>query len=82
MGNSNTKNDKFVRIIRIAIPIVLVVAGVIYGFGKLNSRVEAVEAEVKKAEETRERLIRVEEGIEYLKKGVDEIKKELQNARK
>ena len=77
MKNSNGKNDKFVRIIRIALPIILIIASVIYGYGRLNNRVEAIEKRVEKTEDTRERLIRVEEGVEYLKKAVVRIEGKL-----
>jgi len=74
MKNSN---DKIRKICQIVIPIILIIVGVIYGYGQLNHRVKTVEEEVKKAEDTRERLIRVEEGVEYLKKAVDRIEEKL-----
>ena len=75
-------NQKIWKISRILVPVFLALVVAVYAYGRLNGRVEAVEIKVEKAEDTRERLIRVEEGVEYLKKGVDEIKKELQDARR
>lgn len=59
------------------VTVVLSVVVVAYGYGRLNGRFETIEERVEKTEDTRERLIRVEEGVEYLKKSVDEIKEEL-----
>lgn len=70
------------RILAIVVVVLFAAYGVIYGYGHLNGRFEAVETRLEKAEDTRERLIRVEEGVEYLKKTVDEIKKDLKDARK
>lgn len=79
MGNDK---DKIWKISRILVPIFLALLVAVYAYGQLNGRFEAIEKEVVKAEDTRERLIRVEEGVEYLKKGVDDIKKELKDARR
>lgn len=68
-------NGKIWRILAIALVVIFAAATVIYGYGRLNHRVETLETGAEKAEETRERLIRVEEGVEYLKKAVDRIEK-------
>lgn len=70
-------NGKLWKIVAIVLTVFFAVIGVVYGYGHLNHRVETVEKEVKKAEDTRERLIRVEEGVEYLKKAVDRIEEKL-----
>ena len=74
MKNNNGRTWKI-----IAIVITLLIAGatVVYGYGRLTSRVESVETKCEKVEENRERLIRVEEGVEYLKKGMDRIEEKL-----
>jgi len=58
---------------RIIAIVLLAAVGAVYGYGKLNGRFEAIEKRVEKTEDTRERLIRVEEGVEYLKKAIDRI---------
>ena len=70
-------NGKTWRILAIVLTVISVAATVIYGYGRLNGRFEAVEIKVEKAEDTRERLIRVEEGVEYLKKAVDRIERKI-----
>lgn len=70
-------NEKFWRWTKIVIAILLPLLCAVYAYGRLNGRVEAVEANVKKTEDTRERLIRVEEGVDYLKKAVDRIESKI-----
>lgn len=70
-------NGKFWRIIGIAVVLLLALISTVYAYGKLNGRFEALEAKVEKVEDTRERLIRVEEGVGYLKQAVDRIEKKL-----
>lgn len=74
MKNSNGKTWKILAILLMAF---FAAVTVIYGYGGLNNRVETLETSAEKAEETRERLIRVEEGVEYLKKAVDRIEKKM-----
>lgn len=74
MGNVNGKTWRILAIVLVAF---LAVVGAVYGYGRLNGRFEAVETAVVKAEDTRERLIRVEEGVEYLKKAVDRIERRM-----
>lgn len=70
-------NQKIWKISRILVPVFLALVVAVYAYGRLNGRVEAVEIKVEKAEDTRERLIRVEEGVEYLKKAVDRIERKI-----
>jgi len=74
-------NGKIWKILEIIAIVFLAFVGAVYGYGMINgqynSRLKAVENEIKKAEDTRERLIRLEEGVEYLKKAVDRIEKKL-----
>ena len=69
--------------------VIFAVLGVVYGYGRLNNRVEnletiATKAEYKadiaaqKAETVSERIIRLEEGIDYLKQAVDRIEKKIE----
>jgi len=70
-------NEKLWKYSRILVPIILALVVAVYAYGRLNGRVEAVEIKVERAEDTRERVIRVEEGVEYLKKAVDRIEKKI-----
>lgn len=74
-------NGKIWRILAILLVVIFAAMSVVYGYGRLNHRVEALETAAKIAEDTRERVIRVEEGVEYLKKGVDDIKEQLKDGR-
>jgi len=75
MKNSN---GKIWRIIAIVVVVLFAAYGVVYSYGRLNGRVEAVEAKLEKAEDAGERLIRVEEGVKYLKKAVDRIEEKIE----
>jgi len=75
MKNSN---GKIWRIIAIVVVVLFAALGAVYGYGRLNGRVEAVEAKLEKAEDAGERLIRVEEGVKYLKKAVDRIEEKIE----
>ena len=70
-------NGKIWRIVAISVVVILAALTAVYGYGRLNGRFEAVEGKVAKAEDTRERVIRVEEGVEYLKKAVDRIERKM-----
>ena len=66
-------NEKFWRWSKILLTIILVLAGVVYGYGKLNGRVETLEIQAKEAQKTKETVIRMEESIKYIKEAVDRI---------
>jgi Na+-transporting methylmalonyl-CoA/oxaloacetate decarboxylase gamma subunit len=85
MSKVNGENGK---ILAISITVIFAIVAVVYGYGKLNNRVVTLEkvaqkAEIKsdiaakKADEAAERVIRVEAGIEYLKKVVDRIERKM-----
>ena len=69
-----TKNNERVwRWSKIVLTIILVFAGVVYGYGKLNSRVETLETQAIEAQKTKETVIRMEESIKHIKQAVDRI---------
>ena len=70
-------NEKIWRWSKILLALILVFAGVVYGYGRLNGRVESLETQAVEAKDTRERVIRIEEGVEHLKKAVDRIEKKI-----
>lgn len=70
-------NEKIWRWGKILLVIIMALAGVVYGYGRLNHRVETLETQAEEAQKTKEKVIRMEEGIEYIKKAVDEIKEQL-----
>lgn len=81
MAKLNCKNEKAIRLIRIAIPIVLVIAGIVYAYGKLNSQVStnkvtAIEA-LEKADANQDNIIRLQTDIGYIKEAVDRIEEKL-----
>jgi len=70
-------NEKFWRIARIALTIIILLLAAVFAYGRLNQRVETLETQAKEAQKTKESVIRMEEGIKYIKKAVDEIKEQL-----
>lgn len=75
-------NGKTWRILAIALVVVFAAVGAVYSYGRLNGRFEAVEAKIEKAEDTRERVIRMETDIGHIKETVDDIKEQLKDARR
>lgn len=74
-------NEKIWKISRILVPIFIALLVAVYAYGRLNGRVEAVEIEVKKVDTNEKAIIGLQKDIEYIKKGVDDIKGQLQDAR-
>lgn len=58
--------------------IILASVTLVYGYGKLNHRVETLETQAKESVDTRERVIRIEEGVVYLKDAVKRIEAKLE----
>lgn len=71
-------NEKIWRWSKIVLAIILASVGLVYGYGKLNHRVETLETQAKEATDTRERVIRIEEGVGYLKEAVKRIEDKLE----
>lgn len=71
-------NEKIWRWVRIVIPILIVLIATVFAYGRLNNRVETLEGQVEKAVDTRERVIRIEEGVVYLKEAVKRIEAKLE----
>lgn len=71
-------NEKIWRWVRIVIPIIIVLIATVFAYGRLNNRVETLEGQAEKAVDTRERVIRIEEGVVYLKEAVKRIEKKLE----
>lgn len=72
MKDATGKNWRIAAVLLAAFGLVV---GAVYGYGRLNGRFEAIEKKVEKAEQANDRLIRLEEGVEYLKSAVDRIEK-------
>ena len=64
-------NEKCRSWVKIGLTIILTVAGMVYGFGKLNGRFEAVEDEVKKINENENAIIRIQSNVEHIKETTD-----------
>lgn len=71
-------NEKFWHLARVAITIVVLLLAAVYAYGRLNNRVETLEDKAKEAVDTRERVIRIEEGVFYLKDAVKRIEDKLE----
>lgn len=54
-----------------ALTLVLALAGFAFGYGQLNSRVNAMESRVNCIEDIRERLVRVETVVERIDKKIN-----------
>jgi len=56
------------------ITLVFTLAGIAFGYGQLNNRVDAMESRVSCIEDIRERLVRVETLVERIDKKIEEVK--------
>lgn len=74
----NKSNEKIWRLARIALTIMIMLLAAVYAYGRLNNRVETLETQAKEAVDTRERVIRIEEGVVYLKEAVKRIEEKLE----
>lgn len=71
-------NEKIWRWTRIVITIGVLLLAAVYAYGRLNSRVDTLEIQAEEATDTRERVIRIEEGVVYLKEAVKRIEEKLE----
>ncbi len=68
--NGETKIRLKAGIVGAVITLVFALAGIAFGYGQLNSRVEAMELRTSCIEEIRERLVRVETLVERIDKKI------------
>lgn len=79
MKDTTGKNWRIAAVLLAALGLVV---GAVYGYGRLNGRFEAIEKRVEKADQANDRLIRVEEKVDYLKSAVDRIEKNYDNSKR
>lgn len=68
--NGETKIRLKAGFVGAVISLVLALAGIAFGYGQLNSRVDAMETKTHCIEEIRERLVRVETLVERIDKKI------------
>jgi len=73
----NQSNEKIWRWSKILLMIILALASVVYGYGKLNHRVETLETQAKDAQETKEMVIRIEANVKNIKDAVHRIESKI-----
>ena len=66
--NGETKIRLKAGLVGAAITLVFTLAGIAFGYGQLNSRVDAMESRISCIEEIRERLARLETLVERIDK--------------
>jgi len=74
-------NDRIWRWGKIALTIILIFASVVYGYGRLNHRVEILETQAKEAQETKEMVIRIETNVKNIKEAVTRIEGKIDGRR-
>jgi translation elongation factor EF-1beta len=68
--NGETKMKLKAGLVGAVITLIFTLAGIAFGYGQLNSRVDAMESRVSCIEEIRERLVRVETLVERIDKKI------------
>jgi hypothetical protein len=68
--NGETKIRLKAGLVGAAITLVFTLAGIAFGYGQLNSRVDAMESRISCIEEIRERLARLETLVERIDKKI------------
>ena len=68
--NGETKTKLKAGFVGATITLIFTFAGIAFGYGQLNSRVDAMELRVSCIEEIRERLVRVETLVERIDKKI------------
>lgn len=66
-------NERIWRWSKILVPIILASAVVVFGYGRLDHRVETLETQAKEAQETKEIVIRIEADVKNIKEAVARI---------
>lgn len=57
--------------------IIPILVGVVYGYGKLNNRVETLETQAKEFQETKETVIKMAAQVDYIEKAVERIESKI-----
>lgn len=68
--NGETKIRLKAGFVGAAITLIFTFAGIAFGYGQLNNRVDAMESRISCIEEIRERLVRVETLVERIDKRI------------
>ena len=68
--NGETKIRLKAGLVGAVITLIFTLAGIAFGYGQLNNRVDAMESKVSCIEEIRERLVRVETLVERIDKKI------------
>ena len=68
--NGGTKIRLKSGLVGAAITLIFTLAGIAFGYGQLNNRVDAMESRVSCIEDIRERLVRVETLVERIDKKI------------
>ena len=68
--NGETKIRLKAGLVGAVITLIFALAGIAFGYGQLNSRVDAMESRVSCIEDIRERLVRVETLVERIDKKI------------
>lgn len=74
-------NEKIWRWGKILFVIILALAGVVYGYGRLNHRVETLETQAKEAQKTKEMVIRIDTNVKNIKEAVARIENKIDDRR-
>jgi len=77
---NSSNNEKFWRILKIAAGAILALVAVVYGYGRLNHRVETLEKIPPKVELHGEAIIKIQTDIEYIKQSVTRIEVKLNDS--
>jgi hypothetical protein len=68
--NGETKTKLKAGLVGAVITLIFTLAGIAFGYGQLNNRVDAMESRISCIEEIRERLVRVETLVERIDKKI------------
>ena len=66
-------NEKIWRWSKILLVILLTLASVVYGYGRLSHRVETIETDIVKVSENEKAIVGLTKDVEYIKQTVDRI---------
>jgi len=75
-----TNNGKLWRILAIVVMVVFALITAVYGYGRLNHRVETLEKIPPKVELHGEAIIRIQTDIEYIRESVTRIEAKLDDS--
>lgn len=75
-------NEKLWKISRILVPILIALAVAVFAYGRHVERVDTLQKTTIKADANEKAIIGFQKDIHYIKEAVDDIKAELQDARR